>query len=133
MVSAFGFREVVAITDRELTGAIDATILADALTRATVEIDSFLDGRYPLPLPRTPPLLTILCCDIARYRLCGADAQETDPARNRYRDACKTLERIKAGHQSLGLDSAQVEVPTAANVRIVNGRRTFGRRTLEDY
>ena len=133
MVSAFGNREVVALTDRALLGSIDATVLADALSLATDEINAYLDGRYALPLASTPRLLTRLCCDIARYRLSGGDAQETEPSRNRYRDAVKMLESIKLGHLTLGIDPAQQEVGTRATVQISNGVRTFSRDTLSDY
>lgn len=133
MVSHLGEREVIAITDRNLTGAIDSAVLADALDLASDEIDAYLEGRYALPLPRVPRLLTRLCCDIARYRLCGADAQETEPTRNRYKDALKMLEQIKKGELTLGLDSAQQEVGTRPTVQIKNGRRTFSQNDLADY
>lgn len=133
MVSHLGEREVIAITDRNLTGAIDPAVLADALDLASDEIDAYLEGRYALPLPRVPRLLTRLCCDVARYRLCGADAQETEPTRNRYKDALKMLEQIKKGELTLGLDSAQQEVGTRQTVQIKNGRRTFSQDELADY
>lgn len=133
MVSVFGEREVIALTDRSLLGTIDATVLADALSLASDEIDAYLDGRYALPLPNVPRLLTRICCDITRYRLSGGDAQETEPARNRYKDSIKMLESIKRGDLTLGLDPAQQEVPTRGAVQISNGIRTFSRDTLADY
>lgn len=133
MVSVLGEREVIMLTDRRLLGKIDTIVLEDALSLASDEIDAYLDGRYALPLPSVPRLLTRLCCDIARYRLSGGDAQETEPARNRYRDAIKMLESIKRGDLTLGLDPAQQEVPTRSAVQINNGIRTFSRATLADY
>ncbi|ARU30897.1 hypothetical protein CAP31_03860 [Sulfuriferula sp. AH1] len=133
MVSVFGEREVVMLTDRSLLGTIDATVLADALSLASDEIDAYLDGRYALPLPNVPRLLTRICCDITRYRLSGGDAQETEPSRNRYKDSIKMLEAVKRGDLTLGLDPAQQEVPTRGAVQINNGTRTFSRDTLADY
>lgn len=133
MVSVLGEREVIMLTDRSLLGTIDATVLADALSLASDEIDAYLDGRYALPLPNVPRLLTRICCDITRYRLSGGDAQETEPARNRYKDSIKMLESIKRGDLTLGLDPAQQEVPTRGAVQISNGNRTFSRTTLADY
>jgi len=133
MVSVFGEREVIMLTDRSLVGMIDSTVLADALSLASDEINAYLDSRYALPLPNVPRLLTRICCDVARYRLSGGDAQETEPSRNRYKDSLKMLEAIKRGDLTLGLDPAQQEVPTRDAVQINNGRRTFSRNTLADY
>ncbi|MHB1333394.1 MAG: gp436 family protein [Sulfuriferula sp.] len=133
IVSVFGEREVIMLTDRSLLGTIDATVLADAMSLASDEIDAYLDGRYALPLPNVPRLLTQICCDITRYRLSGGAAQETEPARNRYKDSIKMLESIKRGDLTLGLDPAQQEVPTRGAVQISNGNRTFSRTTLADY
>lgn len=133
MVSVFGEREVIMLTDRSLLGTIDVTVLADALSLASDEINAYLDGRYALPLPNVPRLLTRICCDITRYRLSGGDAQETEPSRNRYKDSIKMLEAIKRGDLTLGLDPAQQEVPTRGAVQINNGQRIFSRDTLADY
>lgn len=133
MVSNYGEREVVCLTDRDLLGVINAAVLADALGIASDEIDAYLNGRYALPLLTVPRLLKRLCCDIARYRLCGSDAQETEPVRNRYRDALKTLAMVKAGTLTLGLDPSSQEVPERGTVQIINGNRTFDQNTLADY
>lgn len=133
MVSYLGEREVRMITDRDLTGAIDAGVLSTALELASDEMDAYLEGRFALPLVRVPRFLTLLCCDIARYRLCGTDAQETDPARTRYRDALKTLTLIKDGSLTFGLDPLQQEVGTRATVQIMDGRRVFSKDSLADY
>jgi phage gp36-like protein len=133
MVASFGEREVVALTDRKLIGVIDAAVLADAIALAADEIDAYLNSRYALPLVNPPRLLTRLACDIARYRLCGSDAQETEPVRNRYKDALKTLGMIKCGELTLGLDPAQQEVPERATVRMINGNRVFTQNELGDY
>lgn len=133
MIARFGEREVIAISDRNLTAQVDVAVLAAAIEQAGDVIDAHLGGRYALPLATVPRLLVGVACDIARYQLCGADAQETEPARNRYKDAIRLLEQIKDGHLSLGLDPASQPVATSGTVLIVNGRRTFDRNTLADY
>lgn len=130
----FGEREVIALTDRDLDGLPDQAVVDSALAIASDEIDAYLESRYALPLVTIPRLLTTLCGDIARYRLTGAEAQETDPSRNRYRDAIKMLEKLKDGELTLGLDPAQQEVGTRDTVHIAPGRsRVFSRETLGDY
>ena len=69
MVNTIGERELIALTDREQTGAINDSVLAVALATAEAEVDSYLAGRYPLPFPNPPLVLTAYTCDIARYHL----------------------------------------------------------------
>lgn len=133
MISRFGNPEVVALTDRANTGLIDAAVLATAIELAGDEIDGYLSGRYGLPLANPPKLLTGLCCDIARYRLCGADVQETEAVRARYKDAVRVLEAVRDGKLTLGLDPAAQPVGTRDTVLINNGRRVFDQDALSDY
>lgn len=104
MVSRFTLREVIALTDRNNTGAVDEVELGRALTDASGEIDAHLGRRYALPLTAggqpmsAPPQILIgLCCDIARYRLTGTEVQETEAIRARYKDAINVLKLLAAG------------------------------------
>lgn len=133
LIARFGEREVTALSDRLATGLLDATVIASAIEQAGDEIDAYLGGRYNLPLASVPRLLVGVCCDIMRYRLCGADVQETEPARNRFKDALRTLEHIRDGKLTLGLDPAQQPVATGTTVHICDGRRQFNADTLSDY
>ncbi|OIO04837.1 MAG: hypothetical protein AUJ49_02105 [Desulfovibrionaceae bacterium CG1_02_65_16] len=133
MVARFGLREVIAITDREHAGDVDETVLVPALAEATAEIEGHLAARYALPLVDVPLLVTGICCDIARYRLSGADVLETDPTRNRYRDAVRMLELIGAGKVSLGLTPAGQPAPTSGTVRIQPGERSYPAGSLKDW
>lgn len=83
MVTRFGLREVVTLTDRNATGAIDVTVLAGGLSAADNEINVYLAGRYDLPLATTPTIVRDFACDIARYRLCSAEVTETKEIRER--------------------------------------------------
>lgn len=133
MVARFGEGEVIALTDRENTGSIDEAVLAPALAEATAEIEGHLAARFALPLASVPQLVVGICCDIARYRLSGASVVETDPTRNRYRDAVRLLESIGAGKVGLGLDQAGQAAPVASSVLIQPGERSFPPGSLEDF
>lgn len=133
LVLRFGDREIIAATDRGNLGFIDAAVLSAAIDEAGVEIDGYLSGRYPLPLPSVPRLLTGICCDIARYRLSGADVQETEAIRNRYKDAVKMLVAIRDGKLSLGLDASNQPPATGDTVKINNGVRKINADSLADY
>ncbi|NVM78901.1 phage gp36-like protein [Duganella sp. SG902] len=137
MVRRFGMREVIQITDREMTGAIDPQVLQGGLADADAEISGYLASRYTLPLAATPLLLVGYACDIARYRLTGTDAVCTPDIESRYNQAIKYLGQVASGSISLGTDANGVPVDagetTNATIKARAGRRRFDGRSLEGY
>ncbi|WP_375591719.1 gp436 family protein [Chitiniphilus eburneus] len=126
-IAQFGEKEAVSLTDRAYAGVPDEVLLADALERASAEIDGYLGGRYAVPLTPAPPILANYCGDIARYRLCGAGSPATEEIRQRYRDAVRFLEHVAAGRVTLGGMPSGAPVPSATPVRFVTGGRVFAR------
>lgn len=127
MIARFG-EDVIALTDRANLGVIDDAVLANALVEADAEIDPYLAPHYQLPLSSVPKILTGYACDIARYRLCGANVTETDAIRNRYKDAIRFLESVSVGKLGLGLDVDNHAAPTANTVQFAEpSGRVFGR------
>lgn len=133
LVERFGEREVIALSDPDGLGQIDASRIATAIGHAGDEIDSYLGGRYGLPLAAVPRLLVGICCDIVRYRMSGSDVTETAKVRDRFLDATNRLEKIRDGKLTLGLDPALSPVGTGNTVLIQDGRRRFTADTLSDY
>lgn len=133
MIDAFGEREVIAITDRENAGAINAAVLAKALAQADGEINPYLVGRVTLPLASVPTVLVTHACDIARYRLTGSETVETETIARRYKDAIRFLEFVAAGKVSLGIDSSgqQPAPPTGGTVQFTSGGHVFSREATE--
>lgn len=128
MIDAFGEREVIALTDRDNVGVIDAALLVDRLDKATSEIETYLVGRYVVPLSSVSPLITTYCCDIARYRLSGASVAEVDTVRTRYKDAIRFLEAVRDGKIDLGTDVAPATDAATQNlVYVTDGQRLFSR------
>jgi len=128
MLARFGEQEVIALSDRENTGAVNDAVLDGALAEADAEIDPYLAPRHKLPLASVPRILSGYACDIARYRLCGAGVTETDSVRNRYKDAVRFLESVAAGRIGLGLDAANNVAPPANTVQFsAPGGRVFDR------
>ncbi|MCE8004226.1 gp436 family protein [Billgrantia ethanolica] len=129
MVARFGETEIVELTDLEHTGEIDTAAAERALEDATAEIDGYLASRYRLPVTGAAPLLSLLCTDIARFRL--QKGVSTEQARERYEDAVRKLERIADGRINL----PQQEPPPAAgapqSVKAQGG--TFNDETLRGY
>ena len=102
MVKSFGEREVRLISDRDNTGMSDPLVIEDGLRTADGEIDSFIAGRYSLPLRETPRVLVGIACDIARYRLTGTERTESAVILERYKMAIRYLEKVAAGTVTLG-------------------------------
>lgn len=127
MLARFGERELIQLTDRTLTGAPDQVLAEGVLEEASAEIDGFIGTRYDVPLPTVPRILVGYCCDIARYRLCGAEVQTTESIRDRYQDARRFLELVAAGKVGLGGMPGGAGVAPAAgdSVKIASGRSVF--------
>lgn len=132
MVKSFGEREVRLISDRENTGVPDPLVIEDGLRTADGEIDSYIAGRYSLPLRETPLVLVGFACDIARYRLTGTERTESDVILERYKIAIRYLEKVASGSVTLGAGAntgTVVESGEDAVQFCVGAPRQFSRRS----
>ena len=121
--------EILVIADRDRDGEIDQAVVQDALDDATAEIDTWVQARYTLPLPRTPDVLVRMCADIAVYRLAVHASMATEERRQRYEDAVKLLRAIGNGSASLGMPDPPKTVSNRARL-IAPNRRRFSRRSM---
>lgn len=134
MVQAFGEREVISLTDRAVLGVIDVAVLNEALTLASSRIDSYLGELFGKPLPLVPLEIVEACCDIARYRLCGAATITTDETRIRYKDAIHLLEQVRDGKMNVGLTAlGAAPAQVGSGVRYASAGRVFNSSALGDY
>ncbi|OHD27424.1 MAG: hypothetical protein A2Y38_05625 [Spirochaetes bacterium GWB1_59_5] len=131
MIDRFGLQELIELTDRENTGALDANVLAQALVDADAEINAYLSGRYTLPLTSVPPTLAKFAADIARYQL--YDTRATDMIKARYDDAIKFFKLLANGSVSLGLNLVNQPVANVGGVQTNAAVRVFDASTLSDY
>lgn len=86
---------------KTLAGSADSQKVAEALEDASQTIDSYLAGRYTLPLKSVPAVLERHCCYIARYFL--EKNRATDQSRRDYDDSIRYLEKVANGTISLGI------------------------------
>lgn len=89
---------------------LDEPKVYEALEDASQTIDSYLAGRYRLPLNAVPSVLERHCCYIARYFL--EKNRATDQARLDYEDSIRFLEKVASGTISLGLSDMDEPVET---------------------
>jgi len=125
------------IEELKLMHADAAASINEALQDAAEEINSYIGGRYPLPLPNVPSNLNRMACDIARYRLYYQ--QPTEEVRNRYKDAIKFLERVQDEKAHLQIQTATNEIvddqpkgrPTTMPIGTSYVGGVFGDETLD--
>ena len=103
--------------------------LAEAMSDAEGEINSYLSSRYDLPLNTKHKLLEKVAADIVVYQLCNNDQLLTDDRRARYKDAVKVLVRISKGEIMLGANTQQ-EVDTL-RASFSGETRQFTRANME--
>lgn len=95
----FGSTELLQLADRENVGAIDEAVVDAHLADADAEIIALLGGSVAIDALDPPLNLKRLACDIARYKLHGANPPED--VRKRYEDAVKFLGRVAEGKATL--------------------------------
>lgn len=125
MTDRFGANLLVALTDRAVvaTGAIDAAVVAKALTDASEVIDGYLAAKYQLPLATVPGMVADLCQSIAIYKL-HITSPEDKIARD-YQDALKTLRDIADGRLRVPVAGLDPTVTSGSGVQIVDRERPF--------
>lgn len=132
LVDRFGETEVIQLSDRASTGAIDAAVVAAKLADAEAEIDSYLAGRYTLPLDPVPLTLQRIACDITRYHL--YDDRPTEYVAKRYDAAVAFLKAVNKGDIQLGVDAGGAAPPSQAGApSFTSCEPVFTRDTLKDF
>jgi phage gp36-like protein len=131
MAARFDEDELIRLSDRENTGAINADVVASKLADADAEIDGYLAGRYTLPLTSVPEALRRIACDIARYHL--YDDRVTEAVQKRYDDAIKFLRMVAKGEVQLGVDTGGAAPVVSAGPQFYQGEAVFSRYKLRDF
>lgn len=96
-----------------------------ALQDAEQTINSYLAGRYQLPLSNAPEVLERIAGQLARYFL--YDDNPTDQVKELYKDSLKFLEGVSTGKVQLGTTDSGSTAQPAATAEMVSDGRTFGR------
>lgn len=108
--------------------ALPAGAVAQALSDADAEIDSYLAPRYAVPLSPVPAYVVRVACAIARYRLLGQAAD--DQARKDYEDARAWLRDVGAGRAQITGVAPVPSAAPAATVAVSSGREKVFRGGL---
>ena len=126
VTTAIGESDLLAISDRDGSGEVDADSVEAALAEASSTADSYMAPW--LPLADTPAVLRRHVVAIAVYSLAGN--AETDDQRRRYEDAIAWLRDVAKGVVSLGIPPA-AEAPSTSSVPTYHtAARVMTRETL---
>ena len=128
LIARFGRDELTQLTDRDRSGVIDDLALDAAIADAGGLIDSYIGGRYALPISQPVPILTRYAGDLVRYFL--FDDRATDEVIRRYDDVVAYLGKVSSGKVQLGINASGGKPPTHSNHAQMTGPgRVFGRDT----
>lgn len=105
----------------------DPEVVAEAITKAGAEIDSYLQVRYSLPLSSTPGLIKSLGVDLAIYHLYSRRSVMPPVRRQNYEAAVAFLKAVAAGQAGLA------EVAGEPSAEVSGAGRLFSRNELEDW
>ncbi len=111
----------------------DCLIIADAISKADAEIDSYLGLKYVVPVSPTPDQVKALSVDLAIYHLFSRRSIIPPVRHQKYEAALAFLKQVAAGQAVIigpGGESATVahEVTDATSAV-----RCFSRKTLADW
>lgn len=120
----YGRQILDAVADRSQTGQQDEDAVAAALQVSEDQINSYLGGRYKVPLEPVPPYIRQMCVDLTVYRLALDVAPRSEEMRLRYLDHIDYLKDVAAGKIDLpgiintgsGDDTGQDTVGTGAKI-----------------
>lgn len=130
LTTHYGATEVLLAFDRDGDGTADPGVIAEAITNASQEIDTYLGARYTLPLATVPAILVSVCCEIAMYRASSNCGSVTDEKRKRYEDAVKWLKDVSKGIATLGVTEDSETAEDYPEVSSVSEERLFSRTKL---
>jgi phage gp36-like protein len=108
LITRFGLREIIEVTDEAGTGVVDDLVVARAIADADAEVDAWIGQRVTLPLAVVPAALGRVAADIARYYLWDDRAQGDGAGKAvaaRYEHALAFLKGVARGDVLLGISA----------------------------
>jgi phage gp36-like protein len=101
IIIIYGEAVLDTVASRDSSGRQSYEAVDAALQSASDEIDTYLGGRYTVPLETPPPYIRQICVDIAVYRLALDIGPRTEEMRLRYTDAINYLKSLAKGDLDL--------------------------------
>jgi phage gp36-like protein len=111
----------------------DSAIVADAISKADAEIDSYLGVKYVVPISPTPDQVKALSVDLAIYHLYSRHSIVPPVRQQKYDDAVAFLKQVAAGQAVI--IGPNGESPTVAKdvTDVTSACRHFSRHTQWEW
>lgn len=128
-------RDLQLLTDFSgAANAVDARKITDALEDATAQINSYIAKVVTLPLAETPAMLSVVCRDLARYRLYANIGRVTETETKLHDAAVAYLRSVRDGAASIGDETAENTVEASEGAVSVEGPdRVMTRDSLQSF
>lgn len=120
--------------DDPVATAPNTAVIAEAMSYADNVIDGYLRGRYTLPLPSVPPILSDIGVSLARHWLYSRrpEGETPDTVVRMYKGALEMLAGLRDGAITLG-DDVGGDAPLPASFKVSASPRLFGDAELVAY
>lgn len=116
-------------------GAYDAAAVALAIGQASGQADSYLGGRYIVPVSPAPDVLQKAVANMAAWLLCADRNMPQEARRQAYEDAVGWLKDVAAGRANLpGVTTAEAaSAPADDQVDLASAPREYTFDTLKGF
>jgi len=114
LYARFGETEILELADRDGDSIADSGVVEQALADADAMIDSYLSGRYDVPLADPPAQIVTIACDLARARLWTGEPPSA--VTEALRSARDFLQRVSDGKLTLTNATGRVTATPADDV-----------------
>lgn len=111
----------------------DPAIVAEAISQADAEIDSYLGKRYQVPLSPVPPRVKALSVDLAIYHLYSRRSVAPPVRRQNYEAAVAFLKQVAAGQAVVEVSGGEPPGVNRDLGELTSATRVFRRDTLGEW
>lgn len=126
MIERFGETQIIRLSRPEDHAAVtvDATKVDTAIGDASAVIDSYIRGRYTVPIATPPAEIIRAACTLARYDL--AQGENTDPSE----EMAKSRKEVMDWLMGISKGHIHLEVPASSAAPTGSGAQTSDRTSL---
>lgn len=125
--------ELISLTDDEDSGDVVSSVVDAAISDADAMIDTYLAGKYTVPISPTPSIIRKLSVDIALYNLFSRRGRVSEATEQRYKDAVSMLRDVSKGNAAITGATDAPEERSDDVVIITNSTRLFSRSSMAGF
>ena len=125
--------QLINLTDDKKTGAVDETIIAQAIAEADAEIDGWVGKRYSVPLFPVPAMAKKISTDFAVCNIYKRRRGLPEDRKLIYDNDIAFLKAVSKGDATLGVDDPTGSPQDGNAVVLATSTRLFNRDNLKGF